>query len=670
MKYSILACLIVLMIGTIGFGRVGNVTYSVFYGVDPIDYFPKAILYHMSDGKHVSVQLPSENHYEIVSRYNASMPGWSADVNDSNDVVVYSPEGLQYVHPNDMDHRLSVIKDVTDANYIIFDYNATDANLIDNIIDGYDPNYYLAFDYNEVGGEQQLYIVTAWAYDANRAYTLEYDVDGRLEYVSGCGSCSSCGGDGELIYDYNSTTGKLDKIWDANEDLVYAYAYDANGRLTDKYFGSADSNDHILKNIYSTDSNGTDLIDTYDYVDANNYRTTREYSSGDIDVTIKFDELNDDPNDPNGNSFAEYTVNYHNSNGCKTKMVKIPASAYSDMPDTNSLSGIRKEYTYDPNTGELLTEKWFDVNDVNFTVASYIYDYVLTDDNDILSARVLTYTDARNSVTNYIYDGNDTDPNTRSMPEVTTGISGTKQLKYNYTYDNFNRVVVERQLDDSNNLIVQTKYEYDSWANLVKRWDDFGDSNELTEYEYNGFNEMITMTSSSGVIQGRSYYDTGNVEYEVVYYPSDPNYVYSQTKYSYDINGRVEQVARAVDDDVFLVDSPNSWIYTQYEYDLRGNKTKVIEDVNGLELETVYEYNNQNEVTKVTLPGGKWTKTTRDGRGLVIKTEVGYDSTTVATTTFEYDANGNLVWKTDPDGYKSRYDYDDFDRVIMVTRGL
>ncbi|MHC4867609.1 MAG: RHS repeat domain-containing protein [Planctomycetota bacterium] len=39
-------------------------------------------------------------------------------------------------------------------------------------------------------------------------------------------------------------------------------------------------------------------------------------------------------------------------------------------------------------------------------------------------------------------------------------------------------------------------------------------------------------------------------------------------------------------------------------------------------------------------------------------------------TTFEYDANGNLKWQTAPDGFKTRYTYDDYDRLISVVRGL
>lgn len=179
----------------------------------------------------------------------------------------------------------------------------------------------------------------------------------------------------------------------------------------------------------------------------------------------------------------------------------------------------------------------------------------------------------------------------------------------------------------------------------------------------------------SYVVSGRSYYDNGQLESEFVLADandinvSEPNLI-SQTKYFYDNNGRVKEIARAKDSGEFAFGSPASWIWTRYEYDLRGDKTKVIEDVNRLELKTAYEYDNQGEVTKVTLPNGKWNETVRDGRGMVAQTIVGHGGTTVAITWFYYDANGNLMEEIAPNDIMTTYEYDDFDRVTKITRGL
>ena len=96
-------------------------------------------------------------------------------------------------------------------------------------------------------------------------------------------------------------------------------------------------------------------------------------------------------------------------------------------------------------------------------------------------------------------------------------------------------------------------------------------------------------------------------------------------------------------------------------------------DLDGLAIETTYEYNNQGELTKTTLPDGKWTQTTRDGRGLVKMQVVGHDNMDVddwQITLFYYDANGNLIERVSPDGVSTKYEYDNFDRVIKVSRGI
>lgn len=646
---------------------VGNASVSIYAGTNPLNEFSSVTLYDQEDaGIEIAVKLPGRTQSYFLSHPGGFLPGWSASkAQDSNTVTVISPDNLKYIYTEAFDHTLAVIKNANDANVVVFDYNSVTSR-IDKQIDSYDSNLYIEYDYNDTTG--YLETLTLWDENNNesREYLITYDANGMV--TAAAGSCG-CGGGG-FKFEYNDD-GKLLRTKTADDDIIYEYAYDSNSLLTDKYLGPISGGNHVQKISYS----GSSYVDIKDYVDANSYRLIREYrnSRGQATKRIRFEDLNEDPNDPNNDSFAEYVVYYYDANNNVTKKVAIPPSADSGDPDPGSITGIRKEYTYDPNTGSLLAGKWYSSTDANFTVASYTYNYIW-DDNEIINVQTITSTDAREAITEYFYDGNSIDPNLKVMPEVTVGISGTQQLKNRYTYDpNRNWVTLEQQLDGSNNVIAKTEYEYDYYGNLVKRYDyyDSTDSNEVTEYQYNGFNENIRMTSSSGIIQGWSYNDDGKVEYEVIYDPCDPNYVYSQTSYYYDVNGRVEMMAKAKHSGKFALDSgPDNWIWTEYEYDLRGNKTKVTEDVNMLNLETTYEYNNQGEVVKVTLPTGKWTETVRDGRGLVATTKVGHGSTTVATTTFEYDANGNLKWKTAPDGKKIRYDYDDFDRVILVTKGL
>ncbi|MHC4867447.1 MAG: hypothetical protein ACYTEX_25525 [Planctomycetota bacterium] len=659
-------------------GSVGNCSVTIYAGTNPVEEFSKAKLIQHPGGRvDVAVKLPNKTQFYILSNPVGFMPGWLAAIDANDDVTVQSPDGLEYIYPEDANYMLTEIKDANGDDIVTFDYNDNDGNLIDKQSDGSDPNLYIEYKYDASGLLEEI-IARANDVNVSRTYTITYDANDRVEAVSGSGSCPACGGSAGVQYEYDAN-GLLVKVRDANDSnvIIHEYKYNDNDMVTDVYLGEEGDANHIRR--YSYSSTGTDsyVTDTNEYVNATDYRVTQEFrdSTGFITKRIRYENLNEDTNDPSGASFIEHIVYTRDANSSVTKKEVIPPSAGLSAPPSPVAGVSRKEYTYDPKTGKVLTEKWYDANNISITISEYTYSYVLDQEGNILDVRIDSYKDARGGVTDYSYEGDDVEPRFKLMPEVNEGISGTQRLKYKYAYDGRKRVTIETQLDDSNNVLAQTRYQYDDWGNLVKRldWDNSGvvESNEVTEYKYNGFNEMIESESPSGVIRGWSYYDTGRVKYEVVYDPCDPNYVYSKTQYYYDGNGRTKQIARAVFDGKFSVgNEPNSsWAWTEYEYDLRGNRTKVIEDVNDLELTTTYKYNNQGEVVQVTLPNGKWTKTYRDGRGLVTETEVGYGSTSVETT-FEYDANGNLKWQTAPDGFKTRYTYDDYDRLISVVRGL
>jgi RHS repeat-associated protein len=115
---------------------------------------------------------------------------------------------------------------------------------------------------------------------------------------------------------------------------------------------------------------------------------------------------------------------------------------------------------------------------------------------------------------------------------------------------------------------------------------------------------------------------------------------------------------------------------TRYEYDVLGNRTKVTDHLGN---ETRYEYEPVfSNVTRITYPNGSITqyqydavgnrsKETRDVGGLNLVREWTYDAKgNVLTETdpnghltkYEYDAFGNRMTVTDPDGHVTRYQYD------------
>lgn len=623
----------------------------------------------------LDVLLPNyKDQYFIMDTPNAGfLSDWKVEKSGTKATIAYESSGEKWYFKESSPYKLIALRDMNDVNIVEYEYDAYDRLIKQS--DAIDANYYIAYDYNDLGDFNDVpEIVTVQADDVNRIYAIEYDEQGRAVSI-GMGTCG-CSGAGtsvsKYVFDGN------DNVWkelNSNDDVMYEYIYDSQDKITEKWLGAKDSNDCIYKVFYSADpcDPNNEIADTYTYFDANNYMVKRQYrnSAGFIFKEFTFNLLNEDPCNAVGDSFVKHTVYYYDSNNVLTKRISIPASVGdANDPDPNSISGIRREYVYDPNTGRLLTERWFDVNDVNILVIKNEYEYLM-DGGEIADVRLLTTTDIRGGVTSYGYDGDSTDPNLTAMPKVTIGVSGTVQQKYRYTKDSQGRLELEEILDDSNSVLVKTKYEYDSFGNLKKRYDAYQDAKELVaEYQYNGFGEMTKTILPTGVQQGSEYGDSGKVIEEYLYDPCDANYVYSQTSYFYDSNGLLEETQRAVDTNKFQIDNPDDdWIYTEYYYDLWGRKTKTIEDANGLALETYYEYNHQGQAIKTTLPNGKWTKTEFNGRGFVKKQIVGYQTTDVAVTEFEYDENGNLGTHIAPNKVKTKYEYDDFDRIVKITRG-
>lgn len=323
-----------------------------------------------------------------------------------------------------------------------------------------------------------------------------------------------------------------------------------------------------------------------------------------------------------------------------------------------------------------------------------IESYILNTDNDANSLRELyeyedlggdtgewklkKHTNARGGVTEYEYYRNDlqwrgllkkqTDPNTPAGRQVTE-----------YVYDGARRVIRQTQKLDAERTIV-TQYIYNPNTGTL---DAVSINGAKTGYYYNTFGQVIRQVDPDGVVTGKSYGTGGEVvsEFVVSANTADPNGVdtsltlISQTRTIYTANGQIERVGKYKSDEEFAyqtdMTSPN-WIVTKYEYTPDGRQKKVIEDygTGRMNLTTEYFYNLQGEIEKVLYPTGKWVKTVRDGRGLVILEETGHSADTVVMqSAFDYDDNGNLRWQKNPDGTEVHYTFDNFDRIKRVYQG-
>ena len=256
------------------------------------------------------------------------------------------------------------------------------------------------------------------------------------------------------------------------------------------------------------------------------------------------------------------------------------------------------------------------------------------------SHNVLSYTDGRGAKTTYGYDAN-------QRLTSTDGPAGKTSL----TYNSAGRVATTTTPRGKT-----TSFGYDAQGNLTSRTQPSG---AKTTYTYDSAGRLLTSTDPRGNATG-----------------ADP--AKYTTTYAYDSAGRLGKVTDPAGD------------ATSYGYDDNGNRTRVT-DANG-EV-TTYGYDKFNRVTSVTAPDGSASATAYDADGHVVsqtdaagdRTSYGYDkagrlisvtspngnvpgaSPAAYTTTYGYDADGDLTKAVDPTGAVTTTAYDSLNRPVKVT---
>jgi RHS repeat-associated protein len=402
------------------------------------------------------------------------------------------------------------------------------------------------------------------------------------------------------------------------------------------------------------------------YVSPTEYRLTKYYYTDKtfsrLEKKEEYGSLSQD--DPN----QKYTTTYGGDDPNRIFITCYP-------------NGKRADFQFYGNSGNLIESYVKDLdNDANSLRETYTYVDIHGDDIEV-DWRLKTHTHSRGGTTTYDYETQYISPNVIALLKTQTdpNTSAGQQVS-TYTYDDAYRVISEtRKLDDSRTLI--TTYDYNP---ITGHLDSVTVNGAKTSYKYNSFGQMIRQTNPDGVKTGKSYGLGGELVSEfMIHESSDPNHadttlaVVSQTRYTYTENGQVEFIGKYKSEGEFAYQSdmtttPDNWFVTKHEYYADGKQKKVIEDygTGRMNLTTEYFYTLQGEIEKVLYPTGKWVKTTRDGRGLVILEETGYGADTVVLqSAYGYDANGNLQWQSNPDGSYLIYTYDNYDRLKRTYQG-
>ena len=233
-----------------------------------------------------------------------------------------------------------------------------------------------------------------------------------------------------------------------------------------------------------------------------------------------------------------------------------------------------------------------------------------------------------------------------------------------------------------------------------------GEAKPRWQYHYDGFHEMTSMTDGRGGTTSNEYDESRRVTTQ-----TDPaehklkfEYESFHTKITNNTTGSVTDEHFTSDDELLTItrgfgtasattttytyDASNDLLSvtdgnnhkTKYTYDAAANRTSMV-DPN--EHETKWTYNATHDVLSVTTPNGETTKIVRDSHGNAETVSRPAPGNSTQTTTYTYDANGNVkrmvdalkhTWnyeynnqgdrtsETDPEGDKRTYGYDEDSR--------
>lgn len=227
-------------------------------------------------------------------------------------------------------------------------------------------------------------------------------------------------------------------------------------------------------------------------------------------------------------------------------------------------------------------------------------------------------------------------------------------------------------LTSTDDLGNTTTYTYDSNNNMTSASKPLNaNTTQTTSYTYNSFGEVLTTTDPLGNVTTNAYDPNGNLLTVTTPVPNS-NTPASVTQFQYATNGELTQITDPKGNVTKLTYTPAGLIasitdaqnnVTSYQYDARGNRTAVIDPVNGASHPTSFVYDIMNRLTGITYPDGTTAGFTYDVRGR----RTSATDQNGKTTTYTYDDADRLTAVTDPANNSTQYAYDTEDNLLSIT---
>jgi RHS repeat-associated protein len=245
---------------------------------------------------------------------------------------------------------------------------------------------------------------------------------------------------------------------------------------------------------------------------------------------------------------------------------------------------------------------------------------------------------------------------------------------------------------------IRTQDLYDNVGNVIRQIDGRGIA---TDYVYNAWNKVVQTTVASAVnllppTVPEPLPLTAFGYLERYFYDYNGNLVLSQVEDHGDTSGVAGNPPASILPPTASNPNPNTgpaFVDTIYQYDILDREIGVIHVVanepSPVFLTTRYRYDPDGNQVLTIQPEGNATSSVYDDRNLLFQQTVGAtappllvqlgpsDPTSYdvrggipATTTWSYDANGNLIQVVDPNNLRARFVYDGFDRPTAVVDGV
>ncbi len=539
-------------------------------------------------------------------------------------------------------------------------------------------------DYGTTG---HLNLTTVYTYDndgnvtsvtdrAGRITRYAYDADNRVAFTidpTGAVTGNTYDADGNITQTVHyaatfATTGVQTQA--QMQTWVTANASAANDRVTRAAYDGAE------RQIYSIDAYGMVTGFTYD-------------NDGNVTQTVAYAVRNTTTGVQSGSTLATWVAaNANATNDRTTQYVYDNAGRLSSSVDPRGVVtaivynayGKKQTITVANGTADAVTTAY------SYDTAGRLYQmvtaYGTTDAATTKSTfdgmgRVLTSTDGNGKVTTYTYDGDGrllttTDPTGAVTTNVYNTFGNLVQITdpngndgYFY-YDGAGRRTLAI---DSLGYATATSYSKDGEILQVAR---YGTAVSLTgittttaptvtvnaavdnttTFTYDNDGRVLTSTDAMGKKTTNVYNAFGDLTQVT-------NALGAAVTYTYDARGlMLTQVtpASTVTDGTNAI-APAST--TAYEYDIFGNRTKMIEGQgSALPRTTTYVYDKNGNVTQ------------QKGDAVTVTTITGATSSVTPTQTFTYDRRGNQITATDANGAKTVTYYDFQNRKMAQVDAL